>query len=422
VRLVPPSKAIAPQPIVEVHEPALVQQTRDRLPGSGVEQQVVALGDDQGHVRRYQHAAHLGQLARAVEDGSEAALPAQPQPPQQVNESIGVEGIRSPLAFGPSELPQQGVGEVEAVHRHENRGVVAQPGHDSGCERGFPRAGRAGDAQHSAIVGAGTGRQYCGPRQQGRAVGDRRRHEAHAGTEQRRGTLVDMTGLSGASVIVTGASGALGSRIAIRLARGGANLTLSGRDLRRLTQVAAQVGGSAVLAPGDLIAPGTPADVVAAALSAHGLVDGVVHAAGVVAFGPLDDLDDDVLDELMLVNALAPIRLLRAALPHLRASSRSPFACHISAVVAERPLPGMAAYSASKAALTAFDAAMASELRRAGVRVIDVRPPHTETGLAGRAIAGSAPALPAGKDPDAVADRVMAAITGTEREVDSAAF
>ncbi len=228
-----------------------------------------------------------------------------------------------------------------------------------------------------------------------------------------------MTDLDGASIIVTGASGALGSRIAARLSRAGARLVLTGRDHERLAALALP---HAVVEVADLVEAGATDRLVSAAVAAHGGVDGVVHAAGVVAFGPLDALDDDVLDELILLNTLAPIRLLRAAMPQLRASTRGPFACHISAVVAERPLPNMAAYSSSKAALTAFDTAMAMELRRAGVRVIDVRPPHTETGLASRAIAGTAPGLPQGKDPDEVADRIVAAISGDESEVPSTSF
>jgi cyclic-di-GMP-binding biofilm dispersal mediator protein len=242
-----------------------------------------------------------------------------------------------------------------------------------------------------------------------------------------------MSPLAGRSILVTGATGALGSRVATRLAAAGAGLTLTGRDEARLRSVTAAAAGdptgAGMRAPGhvraDLSVPGEPERVVATAVAVHGRLDGVVHAAGVVAFGPVDTLDDDVLDELLLVNAVAPMRLLRAALPALResaAAGREPFACHISAVVAERPQPGMAAYSASKAALAAFDAAAAGELRRARIRLVDVRPPHTETGLAARPIAGSAPPLPAGKAPDDVADRIVAAITGGERDLPSGAF
>jgi len=62
------------------------------------------------------------------------------------------------------------------------------------------------------------------------------------------------------------------------------------------------------------------------------------------------------------------------------------------------------------------------ELRRSGIRVIDVRPPHTETGLAERAIAGTAPRLPVGLDPATVCTRVVAAIQSGETEVAAAQF
>jgi cyclic-di-GMP-binding biofilm dispersal mediator protein len=82
----------------------------------------------------------------------------------------------------------------------------------------------------------------------------------------------------------------------------------------------------------------------------------------------------------------------------------------------------MAAYGASKAALMAFDAGLAREARRTGVRVIDARPPHTETGLADHPIAGTAPRLPTGLDPDAVAERIVQAIADGETDLPSDAF
>jgi hypothetical protein len=72
--------------------------------------------------------------------------------------------------------------------------------------------------------------------------------------------------------------------------------------------------------------------------------------------------------------------------------------------------------------LTAFDAAAGRELRRAGIRLLDARPPHTETGLAERPIAGRAPRLPPGLDPDTVAARVIAALLDDERDLPSTAF
>jgi len=146
---------------------------------------------------------------------------------------------------------------------------------------------------------------------------------------------------------------------------------------------------------------------------------GVVNAAGVVAFGTVEQLDDDTLDEVLLLDLVAPIRLARAALEVLPEGG---FIVQVSAVVAEKPMPGMAAYGAAKAGLTAFDAALATELRRRRIRVLDVRPPHTETGLATRPVAGEAPRLPEGLAPEAVAERLIRALVGDERDVPSAAF
>ncbi len=222
--------------------------------------------------------------------------------------------------------------------------------------------------------------------------------------------------LSGLVVAVVGASGELGSRIARGAAERGAHVVLVGRDERRLRGI---VEGASVVV-GDLGDAGLGDRVVAAAVERHGGLDGLVNAAGVVAFGPLLDTDDEVIEELFLTNVLGPLFLLRRVAPAL--AKRRGFVVQLSAVVAETPLAGMAAYAASKAALTAADRALARELRRSGVDVIDVRPPHTETGLAGRPLSGTAPRLPSGLDPDVVAARVLDAIEQGTTELASTDF
>ncbi len=224
-----------------------------------------------------------------------------------------------------------------------------------------------------------------------------------------------MTDLAGASVLVVGASGVLGGLVAHGLHAERARLTLSGRSSESLQRLGLD---GAHLEPADLMHPATPGRLVDAAVAAHGSLDGVVFAAGVVAFGGVE-LDDDIVDELLVVNYLAASRLARAALPQLPPGG---FIVNISAVVAETPALGMAAYSASKAALTAFDAVLRAQARRSRVRVVDARPPHTETGLAGRPIAGTAPRLPRGLEAQAVADRVLRAIRDDETDLPSAAF
>ncbi|HMZ47680.1 MAG TPA: SDR family NAD(P)-dependent oxidoreductase, partial [Flavobacteriales bacterium] len=99
--------------------------------------------------------------------------------------------------------------------------------------------------------------------------------------------------------------------------------------------------------------------------------------------------DRSALEALFSVNTLGPLRLLRAFLPH----GRGGFFVSLSGVVAEAPLLGLSAYAASKAALSLATRAAAMESRRHDIDVIDARPPHTETGLATRPLAGRAPRL-----------------------------
>jgi cyclic-di-GMP-binding biofilm dispersal mediator protein len=224
------------------------------------------------------------------------------------------------------------------------------------------------------------------------------------------------TDFTGASILIAGGSGGLGSALATTLADRGARLALLGRDAGRLEAVAVP----ALRIRAD-IRRGEDCDrAVQRTLDEYGAIDGIVNAAGVVAFGPLAETSDEVLDALFATNVVGPLRLVRAALPHMQRG----FLVNITAIVVERPIPKMVAYCASKGALAAATAALRREVRQRTreIDVIDVRPPHTETGLAGRPIAGEAPKLPRGLQPEQVASRIIAAIEAGETEVPGKAF
>jgi len=194
----------------------------------------------------------------------------------------------------------------------------------------------------------------------------------------------------------------------------GAVLTLAGRDERRLGEVPV----AAQRITGDLRDPAVCAMAVSVAAASEGL-DILINAVGSVAFGPVWEVAPEVVRELLEVNALVPILLASAALPRMRQGGAI---VNISGVIAERPLPNMTAYSAAKGAVRAFDMALAREARRRGVRVIDARPPHTETGLARRPLAGEAPALAKGLAPERVAQVIVRALETGLDDLPSAAF
>ena len=220
---------------------------------------------------------------------------------------------------------------------------------------------------------------------------------------------------AGANVVVAGATGGLGSQFVAQLQQAGAHVTAIGRNTERL-QALADTGVQALAL--DLRLPEASQAAVAKAAE-RGPIDLLVNAVGVVAFGPTVELSTDAMEELFLTNTFVPIMLSRAALAHMAPGSTM---VNISGVIAEKNLPGMAAYGASKAALRSFQEAFAREARRKKVTVLDTRPPHTETGLAERAIEGEAPSFGTGLTPGAVVATILAAVARGERDLPSTAF
>jgi short-subunit dehydrogenase len=160
-------------------------------------------------------------------------------------------------------------------------------------------------------------------------------------------------------------------------------------------------------------------------LASDAPIDGVINAAGLVAFGPASETEPEVAERLMRANALGPMQLLGALQPALTRSAQAgsePVVVNLSGVVAEQPLPNLAAYSASKIAIHGYLQALTREWRRDGIRVLDARPGHTETGLAGRAIAGTAPQFPQGMTAEHVVNRILQAVAEGEKDLPSQAF
>ncbi|MEZ7840393.1 MAG: SDR family oxidoreductase [Pontimonas sp.] len=234
------------------------------------------------------------------------------------------------------------------------------------------------------------------------------------------GTITLMT-LSGTSILIVGSTGGLGREFAQQLSARGAKLTLASTSAPKLGSLGI-AGASAI---GDVTKPGIPEHYVQTALDTFGRLDGVIYAAGAVAFGPIGDYTDEVLDALWQVNTRGWMSTLRAATPSLAASAAeggSPFALSLSGVVAEAPTAGMAPYSAVKSALHSFGVAAGRELRRQGIRLVDARPGHTETELSLHPLAGSAPAFPAGLSPQKVVERIIHGLEAGEKDLPSSSF
>ena len=218
--------------------------------------------------------------------------------------------------------------------------------------------------------------------------------------------------LEGARTLVAGATGELGGQLARRLRGAGATVSVAGRDEERLASVAEELDARAFRFDARDFASCEAA--VTGAADALGGLDLLVIATGEVGFGAATSLDMAAATRLFEVNVLGPMALVRAALARMDDAGT---VVGLSAIVADYPTADMAAYSASKAALSAYMAAVRRERRREGLRVLDVRPQHMETGFSDRAVAGEAPDLPQPLDPDEVVDTILGAMRDERREV-----
>jgi short-subunit dehydrogenase len=229
-----------------------------------------------------------------------------------------------------------------------------------------------------------------------------------------------MTELAGKRIVVIGATGGLGSLISQQLHDAGAQLVLVGRSAEKLQALAIPAEMFTI----DLLTPGS-ASAVITTIAAAGPIDGLVIAHGAVAFGRTEELDDETLSALVAINQTTPMQLIRAAIAPMRdakAAGSEPFIVTITGIVSEAPTAGLAAYSAAKAGLAAFVSVLRRELRRDGIRVLDARPPHTETELSLHPLAGQAPAFGPGLAPQAVAERIVRGIVDGEADLPSTAF
>ena len=225
--------------------------------------------------------------------------------------------------------------------------------------------------------------------------------------------------MQGNTVLVIGANGVFGRLTAEKLMAMGANVIGTARSNESAANLPAGLTQGLLL---DLESAESIATLTGYLSTSGVQLDGIVNATGLVGFGSVTDTTARDAQRLMQVNHLGASAVISALLPVLAKSEREPFVLSITGVVAEKVFPGMAAYVASKTAHSTWLKALNLEARRMKIRVIDVRPGHTETGVASRAVFGVAPAFPTGMTAEHVVDKFVEAIVSGKTELASTDF
>lgn len=223
--------------------------------------------------------------------------------------------------------------------------------------------------------------------------------------------------VAGKNILLLGASGVLGTALTNEFVSRGANVYAVASNPTKAGAIQLPVTLRLYADLQDQQSMKNLTDYVSQSLD----VDAVVIASGVVGFGTAVNTSSAESARLMQINHLGPAQVVSALLPKLLQRPESLIAS-ITGVVAEKTFAGMTAYCASKSAHSAWLQAIRQENRTKGLKVFEFRPGHTETGLAGRAIFGTAPTFPEGLDPQAVAARMAAAIDADQEVLDSASF
>lgn len=182
--------------------------------------------------------------------------------------------------------------------------------------------------------------------------------------------------------LVTGASRGLGYAVASTLAAEGCYVALNSRKSDHCKQAAHQItqatGRKISTVPGDVGISGVPERVIGEAVEKLGGLDLLVTNAGGPPPGKFENFDDSVWLEAIELSLLSHVRLIRAALPHLRASSKASVLT-VTSISVKQPLPNLILSNSIRAATVGLTKSLALELGHEGIRFNSILPGWTRT-------------------------------------------
>ncbi|MBU0511460.1 MAG: SDR family oxidoreductase [Chloroflexi bacterium] len=188
--------------------------------------------------------------------------------------------------------------------------------------------------------------------------------------------------LKGKRALVTGASRGLGFAAARGLALEGCDVAINGRDPHKLSAAArilvGEAGGKVVAIPGDVADPAVPENLICQTVQALGGLDILITNAGGPPAGQFESFDDETWQQAVELSFLSHVRLIRAALPHLRQSDAASVLT-VTSYSVKQPIPNLVLSNSIRAATIGLTKTLALELGSEGIRFNSILPGWTET-------------------------------------------
>jgi 3-oxoacyl-[acyl-carrier protein] reductase len=189
-------------------------------------------------------------------------------------------------------------------------------------------------------------------------------------------------GLKDKRALIAGSSRGLGYALASVLAQEGCRVALNGRDEGRLNaaveKLSAESGQQTFGFPGDVSDKSTPERLVEKAAGAMGGLDLLVTNSGGLPPGAFESFDDQSWQKAVDMYFMSHVRLIRAALPHLRGSKAASVLTMTSYVVKE-PMLNLVQSNSIRLATVGLTKSLALELGSAGIRFNSILPANTDT-------------------------------------------
>lgn len=178
--------------------------------------------------------------------------------------------------------------------------------------------------------------------------------------------------LAGKVVVVTGASRGLGKRTCEAFIRAGSRVAMLARSAPALESAAAELGPAAKAWATDIGDPGAVRRTFEAITRSFGGVDVLINNAALGHLQPIEEADDELLQQEVNTNLLGPIYCIRSAIPLMRARGGGDIV-NITSESVRMPYPFLTVYAAAKSAVETLSLGLTTELRSTNIRVAVLR-------------------------------------------------